>query len=58
MNRKIIQIQTVEFDEPGNPYYGIYALCDDGTIWIREYIKENMAWRWRQIDTETVQGIL
>lgn len=44
MARKIIQIQTVFHRSFGESHFYIYALCDDGTLWVRAPYASNTNW--------------
>ena len=44
--RKIVQIAS---DNNGDDNWGIYALCDDGTLWSGSWVKGEL--EWKQIET-------
>lgn len=51
MNRKIIQISTDNCKPQfGQPIFGIYALCDDGSLWNGTWSNGNMEWTEVNID--------
>lgn len=45
--RKIIQIAIDTTEQPGK----LWALCDDGTIWDREWDTVENYWTWTQFPT-------
>ena len=59
MNRKITQIA---FDTEGDSESGIasdmWALCDDGSLWILVRKDTGQEWYWRFIDHPIPQGSL
>lgn len=55
MTRKIVQI-AVSPDPDATD--GVYALCDDGTLWMGYYdICSTRQWQWSRIDTSMVTGV-
>lgn len=57
MNRKIIQISSdpaVDSEDPNSNC--LYALCDDGTLWLwsYDYNEPKGKFRWSQIDIAPV----
>lgn len=45
MVRKIIQIETVMHHSFFEYYFYIYALCDDGTLWVRTPHQSDKSWQ-------------